>query len=98
MEELKRQISNEKSQERQEMLAKLVSELCALNLAIAMAKPSEFAKFHVSKLDEESPGPSQAPPEMWKRCMVRFANARVRGQRKSLRHSTICLYIYCLIK
>ena len=73
MEELRRQISKDRCQERQEKLAKLVSELCALNLAIAMAKPSEFAKFHVSKLDEEIPGASQAPPETWKRCLVRSA-------------------------
>ena len=71
VEELRKQISKERCPERQEELAKLVSELCALNLAIAMSKPSEFAKFHVSKLDEETSGASQAPPETWKRCLVR---------------------------
>ena len=70
MEELKKQISAERSQERQEKLSKLVSELCDLNLAIAMAKPKEFAKFHVSKLDEDGLAASQAPPETWKRCLV----------------------------
>ena len=70
MEELRKQISKERCQDRQDKLSKLVSELCALNLAIAMAKPSEFAKFHVSKLDEDGLVASQVPPETWKRCLV----------------------------
>lgn len=58
------------SPSRQEAMIKHVSELCALNLAVALAKPLEFAQFHVSKLDEDTPSAQQPPIQVWKNCLV----------------------------
>ena len=67
---LKQELEQGNPATQQETVVKLVSELCALNLAVALAKPLEFAKFHNSKLDGDTPSEQQPPVQVWKDCLV----------------------------
>ena len=70
VEALREKLSAADTPERRESMVQLVQELCSLNLAIALAKPSEFAKFHTSRLDDEGPANQQPPPGFWHQCLV----------------------------
>lgn len=72
VDELRQLLAAADDQEREDRMVTLVRELCALNLAVALAKPKEFAEFQASRMDEEEPPsqPSPPPASVWKRCLA----------------------------
>ena len=69
---LQQQLEVQPSQEQTERIIQLVHELCALNLATAVANPRQYSQFQLSRLDLEEPQAIQTPRSVWVRCLVSF--------------------------